>query len=125
MTIDVITLFPKIIETYVNESILKRAQEKGLLEVNLVNLRDFGLGTHLQVDDTPYGGGAGMVIRADVAAAAVNSRQRKQKALVINFSPKGKRLNQKLALKLALEKHLILFNPHYEGVDQRFIDKYV
>lgn len=127
MVIDIITLFPQSFESFLNYSIIKRAQDKDLAKVNLINLRDFGIGSYQQVDDTPYGGGAGMVIRADVATRALQKviSGQDKKAKIINLSPRGQLLNQRLASELAEETHLVLFNSHYEGVDQRFVDKYV
>lgn len=125
MIIDIITLFPESFTSFLNHSIIKRAQEKNLLKVNLINLRNFGLGNYQQVDDTPYGGGAGMVIRADVATGAIKSLKLEKGAKVISLSPRGRVFNQDLAKDLSQTPHLVLFNPHYEGVDQRFIDNYV
>jgi len=132
MKISIITLFPKVFDPILNSSILKRAQTKGKVEFELINLRDFGEGKHLLVDDRPYGGGAGMVLRADVLAKALTytikisrSRKNDDNMKVILASASGKSYNQKKARELSKLDHLILVCGHYEGVDQRFIDKYV
>lgn len=123
MKFDVLTLFPEMFES-VKQSILGRAIEKELIELNLVNIRDFSKNKHKKVDDTPYGGGAGMVIRPDVVYDAYKSVYEKD-AKVIYLTPQGKTLNQKKVEDLSKEKHLILLCGHYEGIDQRVIDKIV
>ncbi len=124
MKITIVTLFPQVLEPLLNFSILKRAQDKGLVEFELIDLREFGEGTHKTVDDKPYGGGAGMVLKANMLAEAV-ARVKSQESRVILTSASGKTFNQKLAKDLSKEEHLIIIAGHYEGVDQRFIDKYV
>src|SRR3989344_6469074 len=130
MKISVITLFPSVISTYLNTSIMKRAQKKGLIQVEVIDLREFGTGKHKSVDDTPYGGGAGMILRADVLADALKSITKKtstinHKLYTIFTSPSGKTFNQQNAKDLSKLSHIVLICGHYEGVDQRFIDKYV
>ena len=122
MKLSIITLFPEVFEPILNSSILKRAQKKGLVEFELVNLRDFGEGKHLLVDNRPYGGGVGMILRADILTKALNSLD---KGYVILTSASGKQFRQSEARKLSKIDHLIIICGHYEGVDQRFIDKYV
>ena len=124
MQFDVLTLFP---EMYIplKQSILGKAQEKGKIEINLINIRDFSKDKHKKVDDTPYGGGAGMVIRPDVVYDAYNSIKGKENAKVIFLSPQGKTLNQKKVIELSQEKHIILLCGHYEGIDQRVLDEIV
>lgn len=123
MRIDVLTLFPGMFQGPLTESILKRAQEEKLLEIRLHDLRAFGLGAHRQVDDTPYGGGAGMVMRADVLARAIEEISAGEKLYRILLTPRGKRLDQAHVEKLAAaHKRVILVCGHYEGVDQRVID---
>lgn len=122
MKISIISLFPEVFEPILNSSILKRAQKKGLVTFETVNLRDFGEGRHKIVDDRPYGGGAGMVLRADILALALKSIQ---KGRVILMSASGKPYKQENARKLSKLKHLIIICGHYEGIDQRFIDQYV
>jgi len=125
VTIDIITLFPEIFEPLLSSSSIAKAQKRRKLKVNLINLRDFGLGPHKQVDDRPYGGGVGMVLRADVIAKAIEKqtdgrRQTKQQGTkTVLLTPQGKTLDQKLVQELAKEKHLILICGHYEGVDER------
>ncbi len=123
MQFDVLTLFPEMFNI-LNESIIGRAQEKKLININLVNIRDFSKDKHKKVDDTPYGGGAGMVMQADVVYDAYKSVAN-DKAKVIYLTPQGKKLNQKKVEELSKEKHLILLCGHYEGIDQRVIDKIV
>ena len=123
MKFDVLTLFPEMFEC-LKESIIGRAMEKDLIQINLINIRDFSKDKHKKVDDTPYGGGAGMVIRPDVVYEAYQSIQDKQ-AKVIYLSPQGKVLNQDKVKELATEEHLILLCGHYEGIDQRVLDEIV
>lgn len=123
MKFDVLTLFPEMFEA-VKQSILGKAIEKKLITINLVNIRDFSKDKHKKVDDAPYGGGAGMVIRPDVVYDAYKSVYEKD-AKVIYLTPQGKTLDQKKVEDLSKEKHLILLCGHYEGIDQRIIDKIV
>lgn len=123
MKFDVLTLFPEMFEA-VKQSILGKAIEKGLININLVNIRDFSKNKHKKVDDTPYGGGAGMVIRPDVVYDAYKSVY-DEDAKVVYLTPQGKTLNQKMVEDLSKEKQLILLCGHYEGIDQRVIDKIV
>ena len=124
MKFDVLTLFPEMFES-LDESIIGRAKEKGLIEINLINIRDFSKDKHKKVDDTPYGGGAGMVIRPDVVYDAYSSIVDKENAKVIYLSPQGKVLNQEKVKELSKEEHLILLCGHYEGIDQRVLDEIV
>ena len=123
MKFDVLTLFPEMFET-LNSSIIGRAKEKNLIEINLINIRDFSKDKHKKVDDTPYGGGAGMVMKPDVVYEAYKSIEDKD-AKVIYMSPQGIKLNQKKVEELAKNEHLIILCGHYEGIDQRVIDKIV
>ena len=123
MKFDVLTLFPEMFQA-IKQSILGRAEEKNLIQINLINIRDFSKDKHKKVDDTPYGGGAGMVMRADVVYDAYKSMQN-ENAKVIYLTPQGKKLDQKKVEELSKEKHLILLCGHYEGIDQRVIDKIV
>lgn len=131
MKFSIITLFPEVFEPILNSSILKRAQKKGLVEFELVNLRDFGEGKHQIVDDKPYGGGAGMVLRADILAKALlsivdrHSLTKNEKRKTILMSASGKPYKQTKAREFSKLKHLIIVCGHYEGIDQRFINKYV
>ena len=123
MQFDVLTLFPEMFEP-LNKSIIGRAKEKGLININLINIRDFSKNKHKKVDDTPYGGGAGMVMMPDVVYDAYKSLNSKD-AKVIYMSPQGQKLNQKKVVELSKEKHIILLCGHYEGIDQRVIDEIV
>ena len=125
MLIDIITIFPEVLKPYVNESILKIAQEKGKLEIRLHNLRDYTLDKHRKVDDRPFGGGPGMILTPEPVFRAVehinqiSKSKNENKAKIILLTPQGKTLNQKLAEKLSKRKHLILICGRYEGVDER------
>ena len=123
MKFDVLTLFPEMFEP-LKQSIIKRAAEKNLIEINMIDIRDFSEDKHNKVDDTPYGGGAGMLMKPDVVDRAYNS-VKDEAAKVIYLSPQGKQLNQDIVNRLSKENHLILLCGHYEGVDQRVIDKIV
>ena len=128
MQFDVLTLFPEMFEI-LNESIIGRAKEKGLINVNLINIRDFSKNKHKKVDDTPYGGGAGMVIQPDVVYDAyksvITNNEKFEKTRVIYMSPQGKKLDQKKVEELSKQEHLILLCGHYEGIDQRVLDSIV
>lgn len=121
MRIDILTLFPESFEP-LKQSIIGRAVEKNIIYINLINIRDFSKDKHKKVDDTPYGGGAGMVIRPDVVYDAYKSVY-EPNAKVIYLSPQGKTLNQNIVQSLSKEEHLILLCGHYEGIDQRVIDE--
>lgn len=123
MKIDILTLFPEMFEP-LKQSILGRAIENNLIEINLINIRDFSKDKHKKVDDTPYGGGAGMVIRADVVYDAFKSLK-STNAKTIFLSPQGSTLNQNKVQELSNEEHLILLCGHYEGIDQRVLDEIV
>ncbi|OGE41962.1 tRNA (guanosine(37)-N1)-methyltransferase TrmD [Candidatus Daviesbacteria bacterium RIFCSPLOWO2_01_FULL_39_12] len=129
MKISIITLFPEVFDPILNTSILKRAQKKGLVSFKLINLRDFGEGKHKVVDDRPYGGGVGMILRPDILAKALKSMTNYSRSKivcrVILTSASGKPYKQVKAQELSQLNHLIIVCGHYEGVDQRFIDKYV
>ena len=124
MKFDILTLFPEMFEA-LNESIIGKAKEKSLIEINLINIRDFSKDKHKKVDDTPYGGGAGMVIMPDIVYDAYSSIKDREDAKVIYLSPQGKTLNQQKVKELSKENHLILLCGHYEGIDQRVLDEIV
>lgn len=124
MQFDVLTLFPEMFLP-LKESILGKALGKEIININLINIRDFSKDKHKKVDDTPYGGGAGMVMKPDVVYEAYQSIKNKQNAKVIYLSPQGKTLNQQKIVNLAKEEHLILLCGHYEGIDQRVLDEIV
>lgn len=118
MKIDILTLFPEMISGYFNESIIKRSIEKGLVEINLHNFRKFSVRSNNQVDDTPYGGGAGMVLQCDPIFKCVESLKTPDSTVIL-VNPDGKTYNQKIAKELKLKKHLIIICGHYEGFDER------
>jgi tRNA (guanine37-N1)-methyltransferase len=125
MKFDIITIFPRICESYFKESIIGRAIKNNLIEVGTHNLRDYTEDKHRKVDDTPYGGGAGMVMKIEPIYQAVNSiRLRNKKSRVILFSAKGKKYTQKDAKRLSGYDQLVFICGRYEGVDER-VAKYV
>ena len=124
MKFDVLTLFPEMFEP-LNHSIIGRAIDSGKIEIRYTNIRDFSKDKHKKVDDTPYGGGAGMVMKPDVIYDAYQSIPDHDKAKVIYLSPKGKTLEQEKVKSLSQESHLILLCGHYEGIDQRVLDEIV
>lgn len=125
MKIDILTLFPEMFQGPFDESIIKRAQEKKLVEINIHNLRQWAKGKHRTVDSKPYGGGAGMVLMVEpvyLALRNLKSKTRNQESKVILLSPQGKVFNQKAAKRLSGINHLIMVAGHYEGFDQRIRD---
>ncbi len=124
MRVDILSLFPQIAHSALSESILKRAQEKGLLEIHSHNLRDWATDKHRTTDDTPYGGGQGMVMKCEPFFAAVE-QLRQPHSRVVLMSPAGKPLKQADAQAFSSLPHLILLCGHYEGVDQRVLDHLV
>lgn len=121
MQIDVLTIFPEFFEV-LNQGILGRAIEEGKFSVQAVNIRDFSKDKHKKTDDTPYGGGAGMLMTPDPIVSAVESVDASRKAYRIYMSPRGKTLNQDMVERLAKEDRLLILCGDYEGVDQRAID---
>lgn len=123
MRFDIITIFPKIFDSYFGESILKRAQNKKIIQIKVHNLRDFTNDKHNKVDDRPYGGGAGMILMVEPILKAVENIKKKvssKKTKVIIFSAKGKQFNQKMAYDWAKKYgQLILISGRYEGIDER------
>jgi tRNA (guanine37-N1)-methyltransferase len=136
MRIDIITLFPEICRAPLNESIMKRAQEKRIVDLHIHNLRDWTTDKHHVVDDTPFGGGQGMVMKPEPIFAAVedlrsqiasNAREgtaerSDRKSKILLMSPAGRRFDQQMAQQLSQEPHLIIISGHYEGVDHRVIE---
>jgi len=116
---DLITIFPAIFDSYFGESILKRAQEKGAIEIAVHNLRDYSTNKHHNVDDTPYGGGAGMVMQVEPIFHCVNTIKKQENSQIILFSAKGKRYTQEDAKRLLQYNQLIFICGRYEGVDER------
>src|SRR5262249_8081248 len=126
MNIDIITLFPEICRAPLNESMMKRAQENKIVDLRVHNLRDWTTDKHHIVDDAPFGGGQGMVMKPEPIVAAVEDLRNRLSKLnpqlstkVLLMSPAGKQLDQKLASELSHESHLIIICGHYEGVDHR------
>lgn len=120
MRIDIISVLPELMESPFRTSILKRAMDKGLAEVHFHNLRDFGLGKHRQVDDEPYGGGAGMVMMIEPLDLCISElKSQRNYDEVIYLTPDGETLNQKIANSLSIQKKLIFLCGHYKGIDQR------
>ena len=118
MKIDILTLFPNLFEGAFTESIIKRCVEKGLVEINIHNFRDYTLDPHGNVDDTPFGGGAGMVLSCQPIFDCVNSIKTPESKVIL-MTPRGKTYNQSMAVNLSHEKHLIIICGHYEGFDER------
>src|SRR5260221_1286508 len=127
MKITILTLFPEMFSGPFDYSIIKRAKEKKLVEIELLNIRDFGIGPHKMVDDTPYGGGVGMVLKVDVLHKAIEhakaafSQNKTTKQLVVLTSASGKTFKQQTAKAFSGLDHLILICGHYEGVDERIM----
>lgn len=121
MEIEILSLFPEYFAGPFNESILKRAQKKGLISISHVQIRDFALDKHRKVDDRPYGGGPGMVLKPEPVIAAIRSVKRPD-SHVVYLSPQGKMLSAQICRRLSTHKHLILVCGHYEGIDERIIE---
>ena len=124
MKIDILTLFPEICRAPLSESMMKRAQENKIVDLRIHNLRDWTTDKHHIVDDAPFGGGQGMVMKPEPIFAAVEELKT-QKSKIILMSPTGRRLDQKMATDFSKESHLIVVCGHYEGVDQRVIEHLV
>ena len=123
MKIDILTLFPDMF-TPLKTSIIGRAVDSGKLEINIVDIREYTLDKHKKCDDTPFGGGAGMVMMPQPIASAVDAIDPNHTARRIYMSPRGRTFNQKIVLEYGKEEHLLLLCGHYEGVDQRVLDLY-
>ena len=118
MKIDILTLFPNMFDGFLNESIIKRAIDKGKVEVNIYNIRDYSKDAHKKVDDYQFGGGSGMVLMPQPIFDAVEDLK-KDDTFVILMSPQGEPFKQKLAHDLSFKKHLLIICGHYEGFDER------
>lgn len=128
MRIDILTLFPEVCRAPLSESMMKRAQESGVLDLRIHNLREWTTDKHHVVDDAPFGGGQGMVMKPEPIFAAVEDLQSKSenpKSKIILMSPGGRRFNQELAREFSRESHLVLICGHYEGVDHRVVEHLV
>ena len=127
LKVDILTLFPEMFDAVLKNSIIGRAVENGILEINCVQIRDFAFNKHRQVDDYPYGGGQGMVMQAEPIFLAYKSvcEGLGYKPKTIYMSPQGKTFRQSTAKRLSKERHLVILCGHYEGVDQRVLDEIV
>ena len=126
MRIDIITLHPQLLEGPFSHSILKRAQEKGLAEIHLVDLRDYATNKHKNVDDYPYGGGAGMVMMVEPIALCIEDlKSQREYDEVIYMSPDGALFDQPMANQLSLKGNLIILCGHYKGVDERVREHFI
>jgi tRNA (guanine37-N1)-methyltransferase len=126
MKIDIVSVVPDLLQSPFSHSILKRAREKGLLEVNVINLRDYTTYARAQVDDYAFGGGAGMVMMIEPLVNAIEALQKETNYDEIIFlTPDGKTLNQKIANSLSLKNNLLMICGHYKGIDQRFRDHFI
>jgi tRNA (guanine37-N1)-methyltransferase len=126
MTIDIITVVPELLESPFGHSIMKRAQDKGILTVTTHNLRKWAINKHAQVDDYPYGGGAGMVLMCEPLANAIDALQKDKKFdEIIYMTPDGNRFNQQAANQLSLKEHVLIICGHYKGIDERIREQYV
>ena len=129
MKIDILSLFPEMFDGFLNTSIIKRAIDASLVEVNIHDFREYSLNKHKKVDDYPYGGGAGMVMQAmpiyKAYQSIIDKSQNKKKPRVLYMTPQGKVFNQKMAEELAKEDELIFLCGHYEGIDERVLEEIV
>ena len=121
MKINILTLFPDLFKFFKEESIIGRAIEKGALEINVINIRDFATGKHQQCDDTPFGGGGGMVMKPEPLFRALKTTNGK----VLYTSPQGVKFDQKLAIEFSQESELTIIAGHYEGIDERIVENMV
>lgn len=118
MKFNILTIFPDSF-SYLNESILKRAKDKKIIDIDIINIRDFAKDKHKTVDDTPYGGGPGMLMKFEPIYDALKSIKRSKKSKIVLFSPTGKTFDQKMAKKYAKLDQIIMVSGHYEGIDKR------
>lgn len=126
MRIDIVTVLPKLLESPLNESILKRAQKNGKVEIHLHNLREYGQGKHQQVDDKPYGGAAGMVLMIEPVSNCLEKLMaERQYDEIIYTTPDGTTHNQSIANRLSLKGNLLILCGHYKGIDERIREKYI
>ena len=121
---DIITIFPKIFDTYFKESLIKKALQKGLIKIKIHNLRDFSKDKRKTVDDRPFGGGFGMVMKIEPIYRAIKSIPKRKKRKIILFTPRGKKFTQKIAYRLSKLDQIIFICGRYEGVDER-VGKYI
>lgn len=126
MKIDILTLFPEMVDTILSESIIGRARNADIIDINCINIRDFANNKHNRVDDYPYGGGNGMVMQAEpIYSAYLSTFSGASKPYVIYMSPQGRVFNQGIARELLNKEHIVILCGHYEGVDERIIEEIV
>ena len=125
MRFDILTLFPEMMRQVLDESIIGRAQNSGILEINCINIRDFANNKHNSVDDYPYGGGFGMLMQAPPIYRAYESVAGNNKPYTVYMSPQGKVLTQKKVIELSKKDHIVILCGHYEGVDERVLEEIV
>lgn len=123
MKIDILTVFPEMCEDFLSRSIVGRARQNNLVEISCVNIRDFSLDKHRKTDDTPYGGGMGMVMTPQPIFDAYLSCAQNDNPYVIYMSPRGRVFDQNTAVELSKKEHIVILCGHYEGVDQRVLDE--
>lgn len=126
MRFDILTIFPELLESPLQEGIIRRARKEGAIEVSITNIRDFADDKHAMTDDRPYGGGEGMVMKPEPLAAAIRSTGSKsEEKYVVLLSPQGRKFTQKVAEELASKEHLVLVCGRYEGVDERIREHFI
>ena len=125
MRIDILTLLPGLLESYLQEGMIGRACREGLIQISAVQIRDFATDRHKTADDSPYGGGAGLIMKAEPLAGAIKAAKGRKKARILLMSPQGRTFSHDDARRLANEKHLIIICGRYEGLDERIRQKYV
>jgi tRNA (guanine37-N1)-methyltransferase len=126
MRIDIITVAPNLLDSFFSHSIIKRAQEKGLTEIHIHDLREYGLGNYKQIDDTQFGGGAGMVLMIEPIDTCITKLTSERKYdEIIYMTPDAKTLNQSTCNSLSLKENILILTGHYKGVDQRIRDKFI
>ncbi len=126
MKFDILTIFPNIFDSYFNESIIKRAQKEKIIKIKIHNIRDNTTDSHRTVDDTPYGGGPGMLMKIEPIYKTLKKIKLSKNSKIILFTPTGEKYNQKLAKEFSKLDQIVMINGHYEGIDSRideFIDK--
>lgn len=119
LSVEIVSLFPRIFESWLQQGVVSRALNRGLVLLDLIDLRPFGIGRHHVTDDYPFGGGAGMVLKPEPVFAAVESRSRPSDTPIILLSPRGRRFDQAVARELSAQRRFLLLAGHYEGVDER------
>ena len=126
MHISIITLLPELLQSPINHSIIKRAQERNILDIQIIDLREYGIGPHRQLDDYQFGGGAGMVMMIEPLVNCIEALTEKTKFdEIIYLTPDGEQLSQSLANQLSLKSNLLLICGHYKGIDQRIRDRWI